>query len=201
MSRVRKLALQIANSRKWEDARKVVDELYEKRGLYHDVIAELQADRDLDEPVRTLTLQIANYHLWRDAQKLSREAAEVVLLPDKDIETYREALAKAQQANSWNPTDRSALIFLGYAQYRAGLFEETLRTFKRVGELRANDGKTPLFGVMGFKAMALHQLGRVDEAKSTLEELRALLKDEQFAKYERPKALLAEAEKLIAGEK
>jgi hypothetical protein len=39
--------------------------------------------------------------------------------------------------------------------------------------------------------MALHQLGRVDEAKSTLDELRALLKDEQA------KGLLAEA--LIEG--
>jgi len=198
---VRKLALQIANSYKLEDARNIVDELYEKRGLYHEVIAELQADRDLDEPVRTLALQIADDNLWRDATKLSREAAKVAFLPDKDIETYREALAKAQQANSLDPTDRSVLIFLGYAQYRAGLFEEALRTLKRVGELRANEGKTPLFGVMGFKAMALHQLGRVDEAKSTLEEMRAfaLLKDEQFAKLERPKALLAEAEGLIEG--
>jgi WD40 repeat protein/tRNA A-37 threonylcarbamoyl transferase component Bud32 len=196
---VRKLALRIADSRKWEDARKVVDELYEKHGLYHDVIAELQADKDLDEPVRTLALEIANYHLWRDAKKLSQEAVAIIRLPGKDIETYREALAKAQQANSYDPTDRSTLVFLGYAQYRAGLYEESLKTFKRVEELRTNEGQTPLTGVLGFKAMALHQLGRVDEAKSTLDELRALLKDKRFAKS--PKALLAEAEVMIEDKK
>ena len=128
---------------------------------------------------------------------------KLVLPADKDIETYREALAKAQQANSSDPTDRSALVILGYAQYRAGLYEETLRTFKRVAELKANGGQTPSSGppVVAFKAMALHQLGRVDEAKTTLDELRTLLKNERLAKNKLAKALLAEAEKLIAGEK
>jgi WD40 repeat protein len=198
---VRKLALQIANSRKWEDASKVVDGLYEKRGLYHDVIAELQGDKGIDEPVRTLALQIANYHLWNDAQKLMQEAWEVVRPLDKDIEAYRAALAKAQQANSWDPNAPTILIVLGVAQYRAGLYEETLRTFKRVAELKANEGEVRGPVTSAFTAMALHQLGRVDEAKSTLEELRALLKDERFAKNEEAKVLLAEAEGLIEGKK
>ncbi len=199
---VRKLALRIANSRKWEDAHKVVDELYEKHGLYHDVIAELQGDKGIDEPVRTLALQIANYHLWNDAQKLMQEAWEVVRPPDKDIEAYRAALAKAQQANSWDPNAPTILIVLGVAQYRAGLYEEVLSTFKRVAELRVNEGgevRGPV--TSAFAAMALHRLGRADEAKSTLEELRALLKDERFAKNEEAKVLLAEAEKLIEGKK
>ena len=81
------------------------------------------------------------------------------------------------------------------------MYEEALRTFKSVDELRANQGETLSFEVIGFKAMALHQVGRVDEAKSILEELRTLLKDEKFAKYARPKALLAEVEALIEGTK
>jgi tetratricopeptide (TPR) repeat protein len=200
---VRKLALQVANARKWEDVRKVVDKLYEKHGLYHEVIAELQVDRDLDEPVRTLALQIANYHLWSDVQKLSREAAKVALLPDKDIETYREALAKAQQANGWDPNNWRIVGVMGMAQYRTGLYEETLRAFKRAAELRLNEGGEPQGGhiTLAFTAMILHQLGRAGEARSTLEELRALLKDERFANSEVAKALLAEAEKLIGGEK
>jgi WD40 repeat protein/tRNA A-37 threonylcarbamoyl transferase component Bud32 len=197
---VRKLALQIANSRKWEDARKVVDELYEKRGLYHDVIDKLQEDRGLDESVRKQALEIANHHLWRDADKLWREAYKVVPLPGKDIETYRAALAKAQQANSLDPNNTVILRILGTAQYRAGLYEETLRTFKRLAELRANEGAEVRETVASaFTAMSLHQLGRVDEAKSTLEELRALLKEERHAKSEVAKALLAEAEGLIEG--
>ncbi len=196
---LRKLTLQIANCRKWEDAKKVVDELYEKHGSYHDVVPDLQIDEDLDEPVRTQALQIANYHLWHDAQKLWREVRKIVVPSDKDIETYREALAKAQQVNSWNPTDRTGLIFLGYAQYRTGLYQETLRTLKNVEELMANEGETPSFDVMGLKAMTYYQLGRVDEAESTLEELRGLLKNERLAANQRAKALLAEAETLIEG--
>jgi len=198
---VRKLALQIADSRKWEDARKVVDDLYEKHGLYHDVIAELQADKDLDEPDRTLALQIANYRLWRDAEKLWREAHKVALQPGRNIEAYRAALAKAQQANGLDPNNWRIVGILGMVQYRAGLYEETLRSFKRVAELRANEGQMRGPVTPAFTAMALYQLGRVNEAKSTLEKLRALHKeDERIANAAVPKALLAEAEKLIEGE-
>ncbi len=196
---VRKLALRIANSRKWEDASKIVDELYEKHGLYHDVLAELQAEKGFDEPDRKLALQIANCYLWYDAQKLGREVLRVVRKPDTHIEAYREALAKAQQANSWDSNDSRILDILGYAQYRTGLYEEALRTFKRVEELMANEGKKQLHETVGIKAMTLYQLGRIDEAKSTLEELRTLLKEERFAKNETLKALLVEAETLIAG--
>jgi WD40 repeat protein/tRNA A-37 threonylcarbamoyl transferase component Bud32 len=192
---VRKLALQIANCRKWEDARKVVDELYEKNGLYHDVIATLQGDNDLDELVRTIALQIATNHLWRDAQKLWREALVVVRLPGKDIEAYRTALAKAQQANNWDPNNTDILRILGVAQYRAGLYEETLRTFAELKVREGGEVQGPI--PPAFTAMALHHLGRVDQAKSTLEELRVLLKDERFANSEAAK----EAEKVIAGEK
>ena len=198
---VRKLALQIADSRQWEDARKVVDESYEKHGLYHDVIAELQADSNLDEPTQTQAVQIANNYLWLDSQKLAQEAWEIVRLPDKDIEAYREALAKAQQAYSWDPNYLIILDVIGQAQYRVGLYEETLKTFQRIAELNAKKETTPICGPIAvrFKAMALHQLGRVEEAKSTLEQLRTLLKDKQFANDENAKALLAEAEGLIEG--
>jgi WD40 repeat protein len=200
---VRKLALQVANARKWEDARKVVDKLYEKRGLYHDVIDELQEDRGLNEPVRTMALEIANYHLWLDADKLWREAHKVALLPGRDIEAYRAALAKAQQANGWDPNNWRIVGVLGMARYRTGLYEETLRAFKRAAELRLNEGGEPQGGhiTLAFTAMTLHQLGRAGEARSTLEELRALLKDERLAKSAVAKALLAEAEGLVEGKK
>jgi hypothetical protein len=49
--------------------------------------------------------------------------------------------------------------------------------------------------------MTLHKIARVEEAKAALEQLRELCKDEQFAEDEEAKAFLAEAEKLIEGEK
>ncbi len=52
-----------------EAARKLVDELYEKHGLYQRVIDGLKADETLDEAVREVALQIANARLWEDAEK------------------------------------------------------------------------------------------------------------------------------------
>ena len=49
-------------------ARKIVDELYEKHGLYVRVIEELKADKTLDEPVRKVALQIANSRKVEDAE-------------------------------------------------------------------------------------------------------------------------------------
>jgi tetratricopeptide (TPR) repeat protein len=112
-------------------------------------------------------------------------------------------LAKAQQANGWDPDNWRIVGVLGMAQYRTGLYEETLRAFKRAAELRSNEGEQAQGGhiTLAFTAMTLHQLGRAGEAKSTLKELRALLKDERFAKSGVVKALLAEAEGLISQEK
>ena len=47
-------------------ARGIVDELYEKHGLYQKVIDELKADEALDEAVHKVALQIANSRLWED---------------------------------------------------------------------------------------------------------------------------------------
>jgi len=60
-----------------ETARKIVDELYEKHGLYQKVIDELKADEMLDEAVRKVALQIANARLWEDAEKLKKESQEL----------------------------------------------------------------------------------------------------------------------------
>jgi hypothetical protein len=54
---------------------------------------------------------------------------------------------------------------------------------------------------LAFKAMTLHEIGRTSEAKATLEELRELCKEEQFADDSDAKALLVEAEGLIEGKK
>jgi len=57
-------------------ARKVVDELYEEHGFYHEVIEKLGTDNTLAEPVRRIALQIANARRWEDAEKLKKESSE-----------------------------------------------------------------------------------------------------------------------------
>ena len=48
--------------------------------------------------------------------------------------------------------------------------------------------------------MALHQLNRTEEAQATLNRLRDLCKEEQFAEEKKARAFLAEAERLLAYE-
>ena len=50
-------------------ARRIVAELHEKLGFYHDVIDKLKADKTLDEPVRKVALQIANSRKYEDEEK------------------------------------------------------------------------------------------------------------------------------------
>jgi len=50
-------------------ATKIVDKLYEKYGLYSEVIENLKTDTTLDDSVRKLALQITNARLWEDKGK------------------------------------------------------------------------------------------------------------------------------------
>ena len=50
---------------------------------------------------------------------------------------------------------------------------------------------------VAFKAMTLHRIGRPEDAKATLAQLRELCKNEQFAWTMNVPALLAEAEGVI----
>jgi serine/threonine protein kinase len=91
---------------------------------------------------------------------------------------------------------------VGIEKYKAGAYEEALATLKRVDDSRRtalNNESRP--SDIAYIAMALHKLGRTEESKVALDRLHTLLKDEQFAKDEQAKAFLAEAEKLIEGEK
>jgi dipeptidyl aminopeptidase/acylaminoacyl peptidase len=160
-----------------EAARKVVDELPQKHGFYYEVIAGIKAG-------------ILNDQSW-----------SVVRSPDGDEVTYREALDKAQKAVSLRPDDWCILDTLGAAQYRVGAYEDTIETLTRSERSRLALYENPCWDNLAFTAMALHQLGRADEAKATLEQLRSWVKDERLADNPEAKALLAEAEELIEGTK
>ena len=190
--------------RKGETARKTVDGMYQKQGFYYDVIDKLRADKTLDEPVRKIALQIANSRKWEDAGKLINESWEVVSSPRGDPNAYRVALEKAHKANTLDPNAIGLLDTLGTAQYRVGMYEDALKTLTKVDKMRTDNDEGPDPTNVAFMAMTLHKLGRTEEAKVALERLRNLLKDERFARYaqtEEAKGLLAEAEKLIEGEK
>jgi len=123
----------------------------------------------------------------------------------KDI--YNEGgVDYGEQANRLEPNTPSILTTLGVARYRVGAYEDALEVLKRSENIIAD------FVVFGepvlepdptnaaFIAMALHQLGRDEDAQAALDRLRDLRKEERIAENKQAQAFLDEAEKLLSGE-
>jgi WD40 repeat protein len=190
-------------------ARNTVDELHEKHGLYHDVIDQLQNNMVVDSIVRKLALQIANSRKLEDREKLQdeleRKAWKVIVAPDRDVQAYRAALEEAGKADALEPNYPPILTTLGAGQYRVGSYENALTTLTKVERILSDAGEEPDPWNLAFKAMTLHKLGRLEEAKAALEQLRKLTEDWQVGEatevVQSIQALLTEAEKLIVGEK
>jgi tetratricopeptide (TPR) repeat protein len=112
-----------------------------------------------------------------------------------------DILAKAEKANDWEPNEPSILTTFGAAQYRLDSYEDALKTLTKSAKILSDAGEEPNPVNVAFTVMTLHRMGHVNEAKSKLEQLKELCKDEQFAEDMDVQALLAEAEKLVTGEK
>ena len=185
-----------------EIARRLVDKLYSKCGFYRDVISELQSDAMTDPDIRKMASRIAYSRRWEDADKLMKEARETVGLTDKGAEAYRAALAKVDKANALEPNDPAVLNTLGGAQYRIGSCEDAFKALTKSAKILSDSGEDPDPLNTAFTAMSLHGLGRVEEAKAALIQLRELCKQEENLAWDMEvQALLAEAEGLIAGGK
>ena len=110
------------------------------------------------------------------------------------------ALDKAKKASALMPSEPSILITLGAAQYRLGFYENALKTLAKCAKLLSDEEETDPANV-AFTAMTLHRIGRMEEAKAALGQLRELCKQEHFTWDMDVQGLLAEAEKVFADEK
>ena len=110
---------------------KVVDELREEHGSYHEVIETLKCKGTLEKSVRKVALQIANTRLREYAEKLLDETVLVLISPGRDIDDYRVALEKVERAKELTPDDPITQATLGVAQYRVGAYEDALETLRR----------------------------------------------------------------------
>jgi WD40 repeat protein/serine/threonine protein kinase len=191
-----------------EAARRIVDELYERHGWYREVIDQVQQSATLGPAVRRLALQIAKSRKWEDREKLEneleREAGKVIVAPDRDVQAYRVALEKAGKADALEPNYPPILTTLGAGQYRVGSYEDALNTLTKVERILADAGEEPDPWNLAFKAMTLHKLGRLEEAKAALGQLREFTEDWQVGEatevVQALQALLTEAEGLITRE-
>jgi Tol biopolymer transport system component len=192
-----------------EAARRIVDELYEKHGWYREVMDQVQQSATLGPAVRRLALQIVKSRKWEDREKLEneleREAGKVIAAPDRDVQAYRAALEEAGRADTLEPNYPPILTTLGAGQYRVGSYENAMTTLTKVERILSDAGEEPALWNLAFKAMTLHKLGHLEEAKAALEELRELTEDWQVGQamedVQALQTLLAEAEGLIEGKK
>lgn len=185
-------------------ARKTVDELYEKDGLYCNVIDKLKADKTLDEPVSEVALKIADSRRWQDVAWLTTKGWEIVSSADKDIDAYESVLKKAMEVASSEHRTPSALAAilttLGSAQYRVGTYANALDTLKKAEKMRMDGNLEPDPNSTAFTAMTQFQLGRIDEGRSAINTLRDTLEKTTFGDFTSGKlSCWIEAEKVFAG--
>jgi tetratricopeptide (TPR) repeat protein len=183
----------------------MVDELYEEYDFYYDVISKLRDAATITEPIRRISIQIASARLWEDAGKLYEQTRRVRYSPDHNEMTYRETLDKANRITSLEPNNLFYIAALGMAQYRAGAYDDALATLARAEKISREENLEPAPVIDGFRAMALHQLGRKNDANTIIRQLRGGFNGKWFSKEDNEWAtlfltLVIEVEKLFAGE-
>jgi WD40 repeat protein/serine/threonine protein kinase/tetratricopeptide (TPR) repeat protein len=185
----------------------LVYDLRKKLLFYYDVAAQLQTDSAISEPVRMEATRIAKTHSWEDAATLLGQSWPVVRSSEPNASAYEAALAKAEKANDLLPNYWGALGVLGTAKYRCGDYENSVTTLAHSIGMRASIYREPDVRTMAFMAMALHELGRIDDARAVLGRLRSMYETCPHENIARSGlrtpgdlAIIAEAERLLAGE-
>jgi tetratricopeptide (TPR) repeat protein len=181
-------------------AREIVDNLYEKYGLYYDVIDKLKADKTLDRSIIKVALQIANSRKCEDAERLNIEGWAVVSSADKDMDAYKSALQKAEKAMSLEPKTLSIHTTLGVGQYRVGAYVDALETLRNAEKMRAEDNLEPDSTNLAFTAMTLYRLDRIKEAQESIDKLYGLFETMKWWGENWHYPYLIEAEKLLVGQ-
>jgi WD40 repeat protein/tetratricopeptide (TPR) repeat protein len=178
-------------------AMKAIDCFYNESGFYYKVMEQLEADNTLDGPVRNAALHIVKSRLRLDADKLWKIAS----VSGAEAKIYQEALDKAEKANQLEPNDPSIIHAIGVAQYRIGAYQQALETLTQVERMKS-DANEPRADVEAVIAMALHKLGRAEEAQTALGRMRILCDIERKLSSDNKDTLvlIIEAERLFAGD-
>jgi len=183
-------------------ARTIIEELFQKYSYYYEVIDKLEDDKNLDQNIYKIALQIANSRRCHDSDKLRIETLDVVYSPDRNIESYQQALKKIEIANRLESNNPDILTILGMAQYRVGTYHEAIKTLT-MAEKMWESMEDPIDASVAYiaRAMAAHKLGQDEQTKVALKRLQDLRKEEPIAGIKEAQAFLDEAEKLLSGEK
>ncbi|MCZ6545751.1 MAG: hypothetical protein O6913_08615, partial [Chloroflexi bacterium] len=194
--RVRYLDLEKATPGEQLKARRFVNRLFGELVLKADVLRQIGSDRSLSDPVRTAALRVAQGREEVDSL-LNSAAWALVSRPGGTEDAYERGLRLAESAHRLAPNKLYILNTLGVAQYRTGAHEEALATLRRAD---AENAKLFLYARsmdLAFITMALHRLGRTEQARAALERLREQMKNPKDAADPNSRAFAAAAERLL----
>jgi tRNA A-37 threonylcarbamoyl transferase component Bud32 len=182
----------------WDQRRLVryVDWLYQTYSFRAEVLARLRQDDQMPKERREAALQIAQTHAEWSVGQLHEAAWSIIQNGGCKAELYTRALHQAEAAVQAAPGAATHLTTLGIAQYRVGQFADALTTLMNSEALHAaKEGSQP--ADLAFLAMAQHQVGKKEEAKSTLVQLRNVMKTKRWSHDLEALGFLREAEELI----
>jgi tetratricopeptide (TPR) repeat protein len=173
----------------------LVETLVSQNLLQGDVLAALQRQPAITEPVRAAALAFAKQRP-DNPNNLNERSWSIVRVSGAAAGRYRQALRAAQAACHLQPANGYYLTTLGVAQYRAGQYQDALATLMQAEPLNAERG---IPADLAFQAMALFQLGQKDKAAATLARLHERMKAPRWVSDAESLLFLEEAEALIEG--
>lgn len=100
------------------------------------------------------------------------------ICPQSALRDPSEAIKAAEHAVSLDPTNFRYWNTLAIARYRADLLDESVEAMERSIHMQRSAGAPVRPNSLLFLAMALHRLGRHDEATSYLDETRLRLAED-----------------------
>ncbi len=174
----------------------LVAALIDRQWLKHDVIAILEDDKQVSDPVLHRALELARQYS-ESPSRLNDLSWSVVSKPLQNAEQYALGLRAAERAVELS-TNGLFQNTLGVAQYRNGKYSEALVTLTQSAELNRTAFGGFLPADIAFLSMTLHHLGRADEATRRLDELRETLANDPWKSQAESQAFLNEANALIS---
>jgi WD40 repeat protein len=189
-------AQQARNATIQDQALALVQQLFSQFLSRKDITALIRSNSKVSMPVQELSLVLAAQY-WENPEPLNNEAWAIVCHSGAAPQEYLEALRKARRACEFTAGSGIVLNTLGVAQYRAGQYEEALRTLIESDKLNADPIKGSLPEDLAFLAMAHYQLGHTKEARSRLRRLQETMKRSDLNDRAQAQRFLEEARMLI----
>jgi hypothetical protein len=175
-----------------------VDGIIDELGLRDAVVDRIRSRSDLGEDDRRAALHLA-LTFREDPIRLNNRSWESAKQPDLDRPAYELALRQARRACELTRQEHEPYLrgTLGIAHYRVGQFEEAISELDRADQMARILSLGPIPENIAFRAMAEARLGQLATSRKTLEELRAVMRQEPYAGMEDARNALAEAEETI----